>query len=332
MQPTSHGPGRRSLLAAAVAGAMLAPAGVARAQAWPERPVRLIVPFPPGGPSDAVGRIVADELSARLGQPVVVENRGGAGGVVGAAAVAGATDRHTLLLASTGHVVQPALQPRLPYDPFGDFEPVALVSATPLVVVVPMASPYASLRDLAAAARARPGRLTYASGGNGTMNQLAAELFNAAAGTDVMNVTYRGEGALLPDLVTGKVDIGSLNLPTALPMLGAGRLKALATTGRTRLEDLPQVPTMAEAGFPGVEAYGWQALLAPRATPPDGMARLAAAMADFLAQTSVRARLAGIGALPAAAMLEPGATPRSFMQEELVRLGEVVRLRGIRSE
>jgi tripartite-type tricarboxylate transporter receptor subunit TctC len=251
------------LLTLAAAGSLAG--GDARAEeTWPTRPLRMIIPFPPGGPSDGVGRLIAEALMPRLGQPIVADNRPGAGSVIGTATAAQSADGHTLLLASNSFTVNTSLQPRLPYDPVADFEPIGLISNTPLVVAVPADSLIRNVAGLIVTARARPGELTYASAGNGTVNHLAAELFKDRVGVEITNITYRGDAALLPDLLNGTVSMSFINLPTALPFARQGQLRVLAVMATERLAALLNVPTLAAAGVDGVEVGGMQALLAAR--------------------------------------------------------------------
>lgn len=340
--PGHWAPGRRRalLLGAASAAGLIGGPRAGRAQEarspagadWPSRPLRLIIPFPPGGPSDGVGRLVGERISQILGQPVVPENRPGAGSMIGTAAAAQSTDGHTLLLASNSFTVNPSLHQSLPYDPIADFEPIGLISNTPLVIAVPASSPIHSVAELIAAARARPGELTYASAGNGTVNHLAAELFKGRTDVDITNVTYRGDAALMPDLLSGTVSVGFLNLPSTLPVLRPDGLRALAVMSEERLAALPDVPTLAAEGVEGVEVGGMQALLAAAKGLPEGAAqKLEAALVKVLGQPGNRERLTALGALPARA--DGGrAHLREFLRSQTERWGRVVRERGIRIE
>lgn len=318
---------RRAVLAGLVA--LAAPVPLGAAEPWPSRALRLIVPFPPGGPSDSVGRVIAEALARQIGQPIVVENRPGAGSVIGTAAAAQGNDGHTLLLTSNAFTVNPSLVPRLPYDSERDFEPVGLISNTPLVLVVPAGSPIRDVAGLIAAAKARPGELTYGSAGNGTVNHLASELFRLRTGTDLLNVTYRGDGPLLTDLVAGRLSLSFLNLPSALPLARDGRVRVLATLADAPLPALPGIPTLAEVGVADVQVAGMQALLAARGVPEDGLQRLDAALAAILADPAMRDRLAGLGALPARGGRE---ALRTILREQTARWAEVIRVSGIRAE
>ncbi|MBR0663786.1 tripartite tricarboxylate transporter substrate binding protein [Roseomonas hellenica] len=296
---------------------------------WPARPLRILVPFAAGGPADGLARMLAEVFSPRLGQPVVVENRPGAGGIIGTAAAATANDGHTLLFGSISMTIVPHLQAQpVGYDVVRDFIPLGLVGSTPFLAVVPAASPIRDIAGLIAAAKgARPP--TAANSGNGTLSHLAAELFNARTGAQIESVTYRGEGVLMPDLLNGTVGMGFLTLSSVLPHIRAGRLRALAVAGPERLPELPEVPSFAEAGLPGLEVDGWQALFAPLMTPPEGVARVAALLQEAMADPAVRARIAGFGVQPAT---RDRAAFVALFPEEFTRWGELVRARGIHAE
>jgi tripartite-type tricarboxylate transporter receptor subunit TctC len=315
---------RRALLALAP----LLAAGPARAADWPTRPLRIIVPFAAGGPADALARMLAERFAPALGQPVVVENRAGAGGMIGTAAAAQANDGHTLLFGSVSMTIVPHLQATPPaYDVVRDFTPVGLVASTPFVLVVAAASPIRDVAALVAAAQAQ-GRLSAANSGSGTLSHLAAEQFGAQAGIRLEPVVYRGEGVLMPDLLSGQVALGFLTLSSVLPHVREARLRALAVAGGERLEALPGVPTLAEAGYPGMEADGWQALLAPRSVPEAGVARVAALLRTAVADPALRARIVAFGAVPAT---RDRAAFAAMFPEEYRRWGDLVRARGLRA-
>ncbi|WP_439548953.1 Bug family tripartite tricarboxylate transporter substrate binding protein [Falsiroseomonas sp.] len=310
--------GRRALLAALTATV----AERARAQGtYPVRPIRLIVAAPPGGGGDTVGRLVAGGLSTRLGQPVVVENRAGAAGNIGAEAlVRAAPDGYTLLLPFTGHVINPSLFRRLPFDPVRDFAPVALVASNQTVLVVRTNSPYRSLQDLIAAAKAAPGRL---NGGflPASTQHLATEMLFHQAGIEAVGVPYRGNAQAMNDLLGGSLDFMFYTM-TAVPQIEAGQLRALVVTEPRRSRLLPDVPTTAEAGLPDLVAPGWYGLLAPAGTPAPVIARLSEAVRTVLAEEEVRTRLAAIGCEPLAS------TPEEFVEfirREIPRWASVVR-------
>ncbi len=279
----------------------------ARAQAWPARPVRIVVPFAAAGTTDILARALAPELARVFGQPFVVDNRPGAGGNNGAAEVAKAPpDGHTLVMGTVGtHAINPSLYPRMPYDHVRDFVPVTLVAGVPNVLVLNpgTAQKYGinSVPDLVKAARANPGRLNVASSGNGTSIHLAAELFKSMTGTFMVHIPYRGSGPALIDLMGGQMDLMFDNLPSAMPHIRSGRLKALAVTSSARNAAIPELPTVEEAGGPalkGYEASSWFGLLAPAGTPPDIVGRLQAETAKALATLAMKERLQSQGATP----------------------------------
>src|SRR5215210_5343016 len=262
---------RRSLFLSLTAGlpALATASRAVRAQpaSWPDRPLRIIVPFPPGGAIDAMARLLAPRLSDALGQPAVVENRAGAGGTVGTGAAAQSTDGHTLLMVSIAHAVNPALYPRLPYDSTADFSPVAPVAVVPNLLAVPAARPWRTQAELVEAARRRPGELTYGSAGSGTSIHLAGALFCALAGIEMTHVPYRGSGPSVADLVSGRLDAMFDSVTSSAPHIASGRLRALAVTTGHRIAAFPDLPTVAEAGMPGYVVDPWFAMLAPRSLP-----------------------------------------------------------------
>ncbi|WP_043830330.1 Bug family tripartite tricarboxylate transporter substrate binding protein [Muricoccus aerilatus] len=329
-KPSQFALERRSLLSTGLA--LLAASPAARAQSggtWPSRPVRIIVPFAAGGPADGLARMLGEQvLGPKLGQPVVVENRAGAGGVIGVAAAAGANDVHTLLFGSISMTIVPHLQAQpVGYDVVRDFTPLAQIASTPFLLVVPSGSRFTDVAALVAAAKARPKGLSAANSGYGTLSHMTAELFNQGAGAELEPVVYRGEGVLMPDLLGGQVDLGFLTLSSVLPHLRAGTLRALAVAGAARLPELPEVPILAEAGFPGIEVDGWQAMFAPRSVPPAAAARLSAILAEAMADPAIRARITSFGAVPAS---RPNADFAAMVPEEFRRWGVLVKERNIR--
>ena len=314
---------RRGLLAAPV----LVPA-IARAQAaWPERAVRIIVPFPPGGSNDIVARHLAETLRERHGQPFLVENRAGAGANIGADLVAKSpADGHTLLLAAPGpFAINQHLYRSMPFDPVRDLVPVALVAEVPIVLMVPMTSPATTLTALIALARRQPGRLSFGSSSIGGTNHLAGELLKSMAQIDIVHVPYRGAAPAMTDLIAGRLDLYFDNMPGVLPQVREGRVRALAVAGATRASVLPDLPTMAEAGLPGFEASAWFGLAAPGATPPALVARINAAVLAALSDPTLRTRLAQAGAEPG--RLDAAGFAR-FVEAEREKWGRVVRASG----
>ncbi len=301
----------------------------ASAQSWPDRPVRLLVPFPPGGAIDAMARLLAPRLADALGQPVVVENRAGAGGTVGTAAAAQGTDGHTLLTVSIAHAVNPALYPRLPYDSAGDFRAVAPVAVVPNLLAVPSDRPWRMQAELVAAARRRPGELTYASAGSGTSIHLAGALFCAMAGVEMSHVPYRGSGPAVADLVAGRVDAMFDSVTSAAPHIAAGRLRALSVTTARRIAAFPELPTVAEAGVPGYAVDPWFAVLAPRSVQAGARARVEEAVARALREPGLRERFAAIGAEP---MEGDAASLERLIADETAKWGDLVRRLGIQPD
>jgi len=266
-------------------------AGGAFAQAnYPERAIRMVIAFPPGGPSDIVARLMADKLTEALGKPVVVENITGASGNIGTERVAkSAPDGYTLLISAPGPlVVNPSLYPRLPFDPIKDFAPISQLCFTPNVLVVNNDLPVKTVQELVALARAHPGKLSFASGGAGTSNHLAAELFKVMAKVDIQHVPYRGVSVSVPDILTGRIPMAFLSTPTALPLVRAGQLRALGIGTETRWPAAPEIPTMEESGIHGFRSTVWHSFLAPAGTPDAIVQRLYGETRKILARPDVR--------------------------------------------
>jgi tripartite-type tricarboxylate transporter receptor subunit TctC len=283
-----------SLLFAALLASAAAPASGA---GFPDKPVTLVVPYPPGGATDTIGRIAARGLAQRLGQTVIVDNRAGAGTAIGAAAVArAAPDGYTLLISSnTTFTVNPALKSQLPYDPQKGFESIGLLGSSPLVLLAHPALPAGSVNELVALAKAKPGALAYASFGNGTTAHIAGEMFKLMAGVDLLHVPYKGSAPAMADLIAGQVQLSFDTNVAALPMVQAGKVKALAVTSPRRSPSLPNVPTVAEAGYADYEMVPWIAIVAPRGLPGPVQAALGRALADTLADAAVRGELEKAG-------------------------------------
>lgn len=303
----------------------------AEAQDFPTQPVRLIVPFAAGGPADTIARLIGRVMGQRLGQPVVVDSRSGAGGVVGVEAAARSRpDGHSIVLASTGAlVILPHLMPRMPYDPLRDLAPIGQVLAVPQVMVVGKALPVTTLGDFLAEARRRPRQLTYGSAGNGSTLQMAAELLRLRAGIELTHVPYRGAAPAVTDLLAGQIDMMMGDIPVLLPHIRSNAVTALGVTARERSAALPEVPTVAEAGVPGVESDTWYGLLAPAGTPPERIAALHRSLLAALADGDTRRALLDQGGNLV------GGTPEAFagfLRTETAKWGEVVRAAGIRLE
>lgn len=324
---------RRSviLVAAAVAGLGLGAQGLAHAQSYPAKPVQLVVPFPPGGAVDIVGRTISKKLGDQLGQPIVVENKAGAGTVVGAAYVANApADGYTLLISSgSTFTVNPALNAKLPYDPIKSYEPVGLVARVPLILLAHRDVPVNNLRQLIAAVQRTPDKFSYGSFGNGTTGHFAAELAWSATGIKLMHVPYRGSAPAMADLMGGQIPFTIDTVAAALPQLKAGKIKAIAVTGATRATQLPDVPTVAESGFPGFSADSWLAVVAPRGLPPEAKAKLHKALADTLAAPEIRNKLIAAGLEPAYAS---GDAVLAQIEDELPRMRAIAQRAQIRAD
>ena len=294
LQPT-----KRTLMRATAGALLLLAAPLSMAQAWPARPIRLVVPFPPGGLIDNMARLVGSRLSQELGQPVVIDNKPGAGGNVGAAEVARApADGYTLLMASPALTISPAIYKNLPYQP-SQLAPVALLGRVPNVLLVNPASGIGKVQDLISRAKAKSGQLNYASNGNGTSLHLSAELFKRRSETFITHVPYRGAAAAITALLSGEVDMMFDNLPSAIGQIQAGKLRALAVTTAQRSTALPDVPTLAEAGMEGFNVSAWFGVAAPAGLPAPVATRLADALQKVVQQPEVAAAMQRQGADPA---------------------------------
>jgi tripartite-type tricarboxylate transporter receptor subunit TctC len=290
----------RALIVASFAALAMAQ-GAAFAQApYPDHPVRIIVPFPPGGPADVLARIVGDKLAQAWGKPFVVENKAGAGGNIGMEQGArAAPDGYTLTLAPVGNLtVAPALYAKLPYDPAKDFAPITVLASVPNVLIVHPSVPAKSLAELVALARSKPGSLNYASPGNGSIPHLAAELFKRMAGIDIVHIPFNGVAPASNALLSGEVQLFFAQSSAALPQWRAGKVVALGVATPKRIAAAPDLPTIAEQGFPGFDATSWYALVAPAGTPPSVIDRLHAESVRILGESDVRERIASLGAEP----------------------------------
>jgi tripartite-type tricarboxylate transporter receptor subunit TctC len=324
-------PSRLALATASVSLALALFAGAATAQAYPAKPIRMIVPFPPGGGTDIAARTIANKLSDSVKWIFVVENKPGAGGNLGVEqAVKSPADGYTLVIGQTSNLaINPTLYVKLPYDPLRDLSPVALIVSAPVVFVVAANSRYASLGDLLAAAKADPGGVTFASPGNGTVSHLTGELLQRAAGVKLTHVPYKGASQALTDTLGGQVQSFMSSVPSALSQIKAGRLRAIAVTSAKRAPELPEVPTIAESGYKGFEASTWYGLLAPAGTPAGIVARLNAEVNRALGTPEVRQRLAVEGGEALGGSPEQFA---SFLAAEHAKWGRVVKESGARAE
>jgi len=316
-----------SLASVALSMLMSGMHNMVQAQAFPQRSVRMIVPFAPGGPGDVIGRTLSDRLAPLWGQPVVVDNKPGAGGNLGSDLTAKApADGYTILLAANSHVTNGALYDKLPYDPIRDFTPISMVAYYALVLVTNLDLPVRNLRDLVDYARAHPGKLSFGSAGTGTPTHLAAELFRGVAGIDLVHVPYKGAAPATADLLGGSLQ-GMFNNPvSALPQVKAGKVRAIATTGLQRSLTSPEVPTVAESGYPGFEAGTWFAMLGPAGIPREIVGRLSADLGRVLNLPEVRQRMAaqGVEAVPGTPD-QLGATMRADLEKwtRVIRAGNI---------
>jgi len=322
---------RRAFMALAVLLSVFGAAsgGAAFAQAFPTKPARLVVPFPPGGPLDAVGRAIAEKLTQTWGQSVVVDNRPGAGGNIGADFVAKSPpDGYTVVMgALSTHAVNPSLYPKMPYDAVKDFAPITLVAITPNVLVVNPALPVNSVKELLAYAKANPGKLSFGSGSNGSAGHLAGELFKVDTGADMVHIPYKGGAPAMQALLAGDTQLMFDNLANSMPQVKAGKLKALAVTTAQRSKLAPDLPTMAEAGVPGFDIATWFGLLAPAGTPADVVAKWNADVTKILNSPDMRERLSAQGAEAAPT------TPMefaAFIARELDKYARIVKTSGAR--
>lgn len=318
---------RRHLIAAAASVLAFALSAPVQAQDWPQKPIKLIVPFPAGGGTDIIGRVVGNKLADQLKQPVIVENKPGAGGNVGVdIAAKSAPDGYTIVLGQTSNLaINPTLYKSLPYDPVKDFAPVALLADAPLVLVVAQDSKFRSLGEIIAAGRVKPEALSFGSPGSGTVAHLSGELLQAAAGVKFTHIPYKGSSQALQDLMGGRIDVFMSSVPTALAQIKGGKLRAIAVSSPTRSPALPDVPTMTEAGVKGVELTTWFGMLAPARTDPKIVDRLNRELNLALQSPEVREKLAAEGGGPLGGAAERFAT---LLKAELPMWAKVVKDSG----
>ncbi|MEN3296735.1 MAG: putative tricarboxylic transport rane protein [Burkholderiales bacterium] len=315
--------------ACAVFGLSASP--IASAQSWPAKPLKIIVPFTPGGNTDIVARMVGEGLSKTFGQPVLIENKPGAAGLLGATAVAKSpADGYTYLMGTVGtHAINAGLYSKMPYDTVKDFTPVTLVASVPNILVVPPSLPVNSVKDLIAYLKAHPDKANFASSGSGTSIHLSGELFKIKTGVAMTHIAYKGSPPALTDLMGGQVQLMFDNLPTSLPYVKAGKLKALAVTTAKRIPALPDVPTVAESGFPGFETGSWFGLFAPAGTPKEIIARVDAEVRKMVQSPELREKLIQQGAEPVGMGSEEFA---AHVKSELAKWGEVVKASGAKAD
>ena len=300
------------------------------AQDYPSKPVRIVVPFAPGGGTDLSARVIAQKLSESLGANFVVDNRPGAAGIVGTEMIAKSKpDGYALLVVSSSHAINPAMYPKLPYDTARDFVPISLLLSGPSLVVAHPSLPAKNARELIALAKAKPGTLTFASAGHGTPPHMAGELFRALAGIDLVHIPYKGNGPAYTDLMAGQVSLMFPNIATSLPYVRSGRMRALGVGSKTRSAIAPEIPTINESGLPGYEMSSWFGLLAPAGTPVAIVTRLQQEIARIFKQAEVREKLLAQGVEPV------GGTPQeftAFLHNETTQWAKVIKSSGLKPE
>ena len=308
--------------------ALAAPAGAQTA--YPQKPIRMVVPFPPGGGTDILARLFGQKMSETLGQQVIIDNRGGAGGTIGTDIAAKAPpDGYTLILVSGSHAINPGLYPKLPYDSVNDFAPITQLATSPGILVVNPSLPVKSVKDLIALARAKPGQINYASAGSGTPPHLAGELFKVMAKIDMVHVPYKGNAPAFTDVIGGQVSLIFPTMPSAMPFIKSGRLRPIAVTSAKRSPAAPDIPTIAESGLPGYEATSWYGILAPARTPREIVARLHEVLVSIIGSPDMKDKLAAQGLDPV------GNTPQQFaavIKSEISKWAKVVKASGAKPE
>lgn len=298
--------------------------------AWPSRTIRIIVPFAPGGGADVSARVLAEQLAPQLGQSVIVENKPGAGSAVGVNAAAQSKDGHTLLMGSNSMVINPSFNPAIGYDVSRDFDAIGMVSTQPLVLVVPSNSPFKSVKDIVSQFKGKGAQLMAGNSGSGTLAHITAEIFEIETGVALTPVPYRGESALMPDLISGQVSLGFLNLPSVAPHIKSGKLRALAVSSPQQIADLPNVPTFRSLNYPSLEVQGWAALLTPKGSiPEEGLSRLELILTKALASEAVQLRFSTLNVVPIT--MSRKATGQ-FLQSEGMNYGAVIKSRGIKPD
>ena len=322
---------RRSVIMAGVAAPLVAAPFVARAQSWPSGIIRLVVPYPPAGSTDAMMRLVQPTLQQRLGATIIIENRAGASGSVGTAAVAKSPpDGNTWLIVFDNHAANPFVLPNLPYDTEKDLDPVLLIGTAPYLLATGAMKPFQKLADVIAAAKAKPETLSYASVGSGSIGHLAMTLLSTQAGVKLVHVPYRGGGPAMNDAVAGHVDLLIGSTALSIPQVQAGKIRSIVQTGKTRAATLPDVPTAAESGFPGFEAYAWWGVFAPAGTPKPIIERFGAEMTACLRDERVARQLTETQQVTL--MLGGPEQQRAFLAEQMRVWGAVVREHNIKGD
>jgi tripartite-type tricarboxylate transporter receptor subunit TctC len=317
-------------VAAVLAAFVLADAASAQG-VYPSKPIRMIVPFPPGGGTDILSRLVANKLTESVGWQIVVDNRGGAGGNIGLdAAAKAAPDGYTMVMGQTSNLtINPSLYSKLPYDSLRDFTPVSVVASSPIAFMVFAKAPYRTFNDLIVAGKAKPGEVTFATTGNGTVGHLTGELIQRVAGVRYVHVPYKGSAQAFPDLLGGRIGFFLASLETAIPQMKAGAIRTLAVTSAQRVPVLPEIPTVAESGYPGFETTTWYGILVPKGTPQPIVARLGTEIVKVLESADVKERMAANGG----ATIKPG--PAAFdaqLKSELTKWSRVIKEAGVKIE
>ena len=322
---------RRDFLSVTGASALAAAfSPLASAQAYPSKPIKFVVGFAPGGATDVVGRLMAKKIGDALGQPIIIENKAGGSSNIGAEAVfRAAPDGYTFYVSAITSAINVSLFPKLPFDFAKDFEPVALFANVPNILVVHPSVPAKTVKELIDLARAQPGKLSYASSGSGTSIHLCGELFKMLAKVDMVHIPYKGSAPAMTDMIGGQVQVMFDNMPSALPHVKAGKLRALAVTSAQRSPSAPDVITMGEAGVPGFDVQSWFGLVAPKGTPKDIIARVNAEAVNALATAEIKERFLDLGAVPAP--MSPEAFG-DFIRAEIIRWSEVVKASGAKVE
>jgi tripartite-type tricarboxylate transporter receptor subunit TctC len=320
---------RASLMKGLFAALLALAPGMTLAQDFPSKPIKLVVPFPPGGPNDIIARVIGQKMSSILGQPILIDNRGGAGGVLGTDAVAKASpDGYTIAITSAGALaISTSMQEKLPYNSLKDLKPITLVATVPELLVVATSVPAKTLAELIALAKAKPGQLNFASSGPGSMPHLAGELLRISAKINIVHVPYRGAAPAVNDLLGQQVQMVFLDLPVLLPQVSVGKVRPIAVGSKTRVPSLKDVPTTAEAGFPDVRAENWYGMVAPAATPPDVVAKLNKAAVEAMKDREVQEKLSSQGATLV------GDTPdqfAAFIRSEIDKWGKVAKEAGLK--
>ena len=321
---------RRAAMSLVTGALLIAPHFSSMASTWPTKTLRIIVPFAPGGGADVSARVLAELLAPQLGQAVIVENKPGAGSAIGVNAAAQSRDGHTLLMGSNSMVINPLFNPAIGYDVARDFDAVGMVSAQPLVLVVPANSGIKSVPDLIAQYKGKAEQLTAGNSGKGTLAHLTSEIFEAETGVPLTPVPYKGESALMPDLISGQVSLGFLNLPSVAPHIKSGKLRALAISASAPLADMPGIPTFRALNLQSLEVQGWAALLVPKGSiPEEGLTRLESLLTQALATEAIKNRFVMLNVSP---VIQSRQVTATFLRNEAARYGKVIKDRAIKPD